>query len=84
MGWDFKLLCEQKPEVAEAMRTLGNASPTVNRSDKTIKGWMRDEDGDTCKAYFTSSDLVRISDGLLEVAKWLDSRSMSDEPDIYR
>lgn len=72
-GWDFELLKRQKPEVAEAMETLGNAGPTVNVSDKTLKGY---QDG---KVYYTSDDLVRIANGMIEAAKWLDMRAMSDK-----
>ncbi len=77
-GWNFHLLCEQKPEVAEAMKVLGNAGPTVNASDKQVKGGYVDDEGGWCKAYYSSSDLVRLSEGMLEMAKWLDSRAMSD------
>lgn len=70
-GWDFDLLKEQKPNVSEAMGAIGDAGPTVRVSDKLVKGWV---DGD--KVYYSSDD-VRIADGLMEVAKWLDCRAMS-------
>lgn len=77
MAWDFKKLCEDKPAVKEAMAALGNAGPTVNAAAKEVKGGYVDDEGDWCKAYYTSSDLVRLSEGMLEMAKWLDSRAMS-------
>lgn len=70
-GWDFELLKTQKPDVAEAMIVLGNAGPTVNARDKTLKGY---QDG---KVYYSSDDLVRLANGLIEAAKWLDLRAMS-------
>jgi non-homologous end joining protein Ku len=76
-GWDFDLLKKQKPEVIEAMKVLGNAGPTVNNADKLVKGYRYDENGGG-KVYYSSDDLVRIADGMIEVAKWLDTRAMSD------
>lgn len=77
MAWDFKKLCEDKPAVKEAMDALGAAGPTVNVADKQVKGGYVDEDGGWCKAYYSSTDLLRLSEGMLEMAKWLDSRAMS-------
>ncbi len=77
-GWDYEKLCRDKPEVAEAMKVLGSASPTANASNKEVKGGYRDDEGGWCKAYYTSNDLVMLSNGLLEMAKWLDRRAMSD------
>lgn len=77
-GWDFELLKTQKPNVAVAMEALGRCSPTVNASYKEVKGQAIDwEDGGTHKRYFTSDELVQIADGIMEVAKFLDTRAMS-------
>lgn len=77
MAWDFELLCRQKPEVKEAMEALGNCSPIIRGAQ--VKGYVRGEDGGSEKVYYSSNDLVRLSHGLLEMAKWLDRREMSGE-----
>lgn len=33
-GWSFDLLCEQKPEVKEALEALGRFAPTFNPANK--------------------------------------------------
>lgn len=69
-------------DVSEAarnvMKDMGNFSPTVNASQKMVKGYMNDEDG-VCKCYFDSNDLRSIAAGCTEVADWLDKRAAAQE-----
>lgn len=64
--------------IANALRVLGNAAPTVNAEDRQIKGYMVDEDGELTKTYFNSTDLRQLASNCVELADWLDRRAGSD------
>ena len=72
----YEELCEQHPEVVEAMEALGRFTPTANAAERFVKGqaiaW---EDSTTYSKYYNPDQLARIGNGLLRVAQWLDARA---------
>jgi poly(3-hydroxyalkanoate) synthetase len=62
------------------MREMGHFSPTVNKEDRQVKGWMSDfDDGGVTKVYWTSKDLREIAESFIIVADWLDERAKEEE-----
>ena len=57
------------------MRDLGNFGPTANAKERTVKGYMHDDDGGDGRTYLDSGDLRGLAAACNEVADWLDKRS---------
>lgn len=63
-------------EAKEVMDELGDFGPTVNASNRTVKGQMaRWQDGEIYRVYHTSDYLRKIASACEEVADWLDKRA---------
>ena len=60
---------ELSADTLAVMAELGNFGPTVNVSDRLVKGYM---DG---KVYWSSDDLRGIAAACTEAAAWLDDRA---------
>ena len=58
------------------MALLGNFGPTVREADKTVKGYMLDNDGEGSSIYIDSGELRELSQACAEVADWLDARAL--------
>lgn len=74
--WDE--LMKESRNAREAMRDLGDCGPTARVTDKEVKGYCRNEDGDGTSFYMSSEDLRSIARGMHEVADWLDERAKAD------
>lgn len=57
------------------MQYLGGFSPTTNASEKTLKGYMHDDDGGG-KVYLDSGELRELAKACNEAADWLDKRAV--------
>lgn len=69
MEWDLLSI-----KAKSWMMFLGDFGPTVNAKEKTLKGYMHDEDGGG-EAYMTATDLRELAASCNEVADWLDKRA---------
>lgn len=70
MNWD-----DLSESARKVMRELGNFSPTFHQSEKLVKGYTLDDEGDPGKRYYSSAYLRQIAEACVEVADWLDSRA---------
>lgn len=61
--------------VLETMRELGNFVPTSNASNREVKGYTLDAEGEAGKTYYRAAGLRQISGHLCIVADWLDARA---------
>jgi len=74
MNWETDV----SKEARETMELMGNFGPVSNPSDRTIKGWVVDKDGLTCKQYLSADDLTQMAAHLIEVSDWLHKRAGSE------
>ncbi len=65
---------EMSEAAKEALRLLGNFTPTIHAPDRWVKGYVEGEEGAE-KAYYSADDLRRFATGLNDAANWLDTRA---------
>ena len=58
------------------MMVLGNFNPTTDKQNRTVKGYMYDDDG-VSKTYLDAGELRGLAIACNEVADWLDRRANS-------
>lgn len=64
-------------QARSVMIELGNFGPTINVSDRLVKGCTLDEDMEIVRTYYDSNYLRVIAEACLEVSDWLDKRANS-------
>lgn len=63
------------PNAKEALRVIGNFGPTVNASERLVKGYSEWGDGEGGKVYLDPDALRSLASGLAEAADYLDARA---------